>query len=442
MQEVENSSVEVKPCFKTNPDIFRLGERKEHVLAHEIGAGSRCRKCDCSGLDLHFWRKICKTCGCRMDEHDVQLPNEFDHGQIIIGRLFGVREHFESTSKPLIALKSSEHDKNAISSSATSPIAKKNVTAVYNFKTNLDEERNDVKSTEYSWAPVPDKLLVEKYMMALPEIERPILGTGGEQNRKSRLQFQLPLYDCNIEDARFVNEGDKPVLQRFIENIKKNAIGVGTVVTVPSASTTPTGLEDALNGLKLQTDCNECKNSLNSGDVGVCTDHGKAKDIWHPGCFRCSTCHQLLVDMIYFYNDGKYYCGRHYADIHYPRCAGCDELIFAHEYTYAEEKSWHFDHFACYKCDLKLGGHRYMAVDEQPYCLPCYMEHYAKKCESCESKIAPDEKRLHYKEYHWHARQSCFQCQNCHKSLIDQKFLLKNLKVFCSGNCRDEFFKC
>lgn len=30
-----------------------------------------------------------------MDEHDVRLPNEFDHAQIIIGRLFGAKEHFE-----------------------------------------------------------------------------------------------------------------------------------------------------------------------------------------------------------------------------------------------------------------------------------------------------------------------------------------------------------
>lgn len=45
-----------------------------------------------------------------MDEHDVRLPDEFDHAQIVIGkkgnysnligailgRLFGAREHFEA----------------------------------------------------------------------------------------------------------------------------------------------------------------------------------------------------------------------------------------------------------------------------------------------------------------------------------------------------------
>ncbi|KAK5985033.1 hypothetical protein GCK32_020077 [Trichostrongylus colubriformis] len=82
--------------------------------------------------------------------------------------------------------------------------------------------------------------------------------------------------------------------------------------------------------------------------------------------------------MLYFHYQGKYYCGRHFADLQYPRCAGCDELIFAREYTFAEEKSWHFDHFACLKCDFRLGGHRYMMKNDHPHCINCYMKHFAR----------------------------------------------------------------
>ena len=49
-------------------------------------------------------------------------------------------------------------------------------------------------------------------------------------------------------------------------------------------------------------------------------------DCWHPGCFSCSTCRQLLVDNIYFCREGRVYCGRHYADQLYPRCTACDEV--------------------------------------------------------------------------------------------------------------------
>lgn len=47
---------------------------------------------------------------------------------------------------------------------------------------------------------------------------------------------------------------------------------------------------------------------------------------WHPSCFTCSTCNELLVDLIYFYQDGKVHCGRHHAELLKPRCSSCDEV--------------------------------------------------------------------------------------------------------------------
>ena len=47
---------------------------------------------------------------------------------------------------------------------------------------------------------------------------------------------------------------------------------------------------------------------------------------WHPGCFRCQTCNELLVDLIYFFKNDDIFCGRHYADLLRNRCAACDEV--------------------------------------------------------------------------------------------------------------------
>ena len=47
---------------------------------------------------------------------------------------------------------------------------------------------------------------------------------------------------------------------------------------------------------------------------------------WHPQCFSCATCGELLVDLIYFYQDGRIYCGRHHAETRRPRCQACDEV--------------------------------------------------------------------------------------------------------------------
>ncbi|KAK5971404.1 hypothetical protein GCK32_018413, partial [Trichostrongylus colubriformis] len=117
--DIRSPDVVTVPCFPTNPEIHKLGQGKQHVLAHEIGQGSLCRKCDCTGLDLHFWRKLCKNCGCRMDEHDVQLPNQYDHGQIVIGRLFHAKDRFEAKLSEIPRLRTiSEHPSLSSSSSS------------------------------------------------------------------------------------------------------------------------------------------------------------------------------------------------------------------------------------------------------------------------------------------------------------------------------------
>lgn len=48
---------------------------------------------------------------------------------------------------------------------------------------------------------------------------------------------------------------------------------------------------------------------------------------WHPQCFQCVSCSQLLVDLIYFHQDGQIYCGRHHAERLKPRCQACDEVL-------------------------------------------------------------------------------------------------------------------
>lgn len=44
---------------------------KRAKLGHESGSGAPCNICKdkCPGLDLHFWRKLCRNCKCRKDEH-------------------------------------------------------------------------------------------------------------------------------------------------------------------------------------------------------------------------------------------------------------------------------------------------------------------------------------------------------------------------------------
>lgn len=66
---------------------------------------------------------------------------------------------------------------------------------------------------------------------------------------------------------------------------------------------------------------------MGGGDMAVMASRAGPAHCWHPGCFSCSVCRELLVDLIYFYRDGRLFCGRHHAETLKPRCAACDEVV-------------------------------------------------------------------------------------------------------------------
>ena len=53
-------------------------------------------------------------------------------------------------------------------------------------------------------------------------------------------------------------------------------------------------------------------------------------------------------------------------------------MIFAREYTQAEGRSWHVHHFCCWQCDTPLAGQRYIAKDDNPYCMYCFEKLFSK----------------------------------------------------------------
>lgn len=48
------------------------------------------------------------------------------------------------------------------------------------------------------------------------------------------------------------------------------------------------------------------------------------------------------------------------------------QIIFSREYTQAEGRSWHVQHFCCWFCDTALAGQRYIAKENNPYCVNCF----------------------------------------------------------------------
>ncbi|XP_068622062.1 testin [Battus philenor] len=184
--------------------------------------------------------------------------------------------------------------------------------------------------------------------------------------------------------------------------------------------------------------CQRCNKPMFAGEVAVKAERAGQEAIWHPQCFTCCKCGELLADLVYFFYKGEIYCARDLANVlEIPRCAGCDELIFTRPYTAAEGRAFHVQHFCCYHCDAPLGGKKYVPDDKTglPICLSCYDQYYAERCRACSGVIGPEQQGVSWSSMHWHA--DCFICSGrmCGKSLLSGRFVVKQEMPFCSVPC-------
>lgn len=92
-------------------------------------------------------------------------------------------------------------------------------------------------------------------------------------------------------------------------------------------------------------------------------------------------------------------------------------------------------HFACFECDLQLGGHRYIMRDGNPYCLTCFDTMFAEYCDYCGDIIGVDQGQMSHDGQHWHATDPCFSCCTCHCSLLGRAFLPRRGTIYCSIAC-------
>eukprot|EP00073_Rattus_norvegicus_P041973 XP_008771726.1 PREDICTED: testin-like isoform X1 [Rattus norvegicus] len=242
-------------------------------------------------------------------------------------------------------------------------------------------------------------------------------------------------------------------MRQFVKKYKNEALGVGDV-RLPSEMNvqhykghnpatdrnTPTAVDfkdTSMEPKKPQYSCYSCKHAVKEGNPAIFAERAGYDKLWHPACFICTICGEILVDMIYFWKNGKLYCGRHYCDSEKPRCAGCDELIFSNEYTQAENKNWHLIHFCCFHCHNVLAGKIYVMVGSKPVCKSCYMKIHAVVCQGCHNAIDPEEQRVIYQNFSWHASTACFLCSCCSKCLLGKKFIRVEGMIFCSIECKN-----
>ncbi|NXG31721.1 PRIC2 protein, partial [Dromaius novaehollandiae] len=238
--------------------------------------------------------------------------------------------------------------------------------------------------------------------------------------RAKALLQQLPPQDCDERYCPGLAEEERRRLQAFSARRRREALGQGLACPVP--------------GPCHGCPCKKCGRRLNRGDPGVSAS-GLGDELWHPSCFCCHFCHQPLVDLIYFQQDGRIYCGRHHAELFRPRCASCDQLIFLDECIEAEGRRWHPQHFCCLECEVPLRGQRYVLASGRPCCRRCFESLYAEPCQACGEPIGADSEEATHQGLRWHARAACFCCSRCRKPLRGQPLTARRSLLYCSEAC-------
>ncbi|XP_011383434.1 prickle planar cell polarity protein 3 isoform X1 [Pteropus vampyrus] len=366
--------------------MFARGSRRRRSgrappEAEDPDRGQPCNSCreQCPGFLLHGWRKICQHCKCPREEHAVHtVPVDLER---IMCRLI------------------SDFQRHSIS-----------------------DDDSGCASEEYAWVPPglkPEQ--VYQFFSCLPEDKVPYVNSPGEKYRIKQLLHQLPPHDSEAQYCTALEEEEKKELRAFSQKRKRENLGRGTVRIFP---VTITGAI-----------CEECGKQIGGGDIAVFASRAGLGACWHPQCFVCSTCRELLVDLIYFYHAGKVYCGRHHAERLRPRCQACDEIIFSPECTEAEGRHWHMGHFCCFECEASLGGQRYVMRQSRPHCCACYEARHAEYCDSCGEHIGLDQGQMAYEGQHWHASDRCFCCSRCGRALLGRPFLPRRGLIFCSRAC-------
>lgn len=292
------------------------------------------------------------------------------------------------------------------------------------LKDTHDESNLAKLAQKYDWFPPNvNAELVELYMKSLPIEYVPMKGTPGALWRLQQYTTQLPAYDFDCGACHKMTDLEKRRFVKFAEKRRGQCEGKGHVCATSAEVKT----------------CTECSMEIAPGGVCVVAERLGSDKAWHPRCFKCAKCKELLADLIYFTSDQQsVHCGRHYGELNIKRCAGCDELIFASTFTHAEGKDWHKEHFCCAKCDESLQDKPYNIHENAIYCSSCYSK-YAVLCHKCCKPIGLKHKKVTVQEDSWH--DTCFVCNRCRKNLEHGHYYFVNETLLCD-ECMEPVAQC
>ncbi|CAH2106993.1 unnamed protein product [Euphydryas editha] len=154
----------------------------------------------------------------------------------------------------------------------------------------------------------------ELYWTALAERAPNAVGgaTGSAAWRAWRtraLATQLPKQDLSLAHCKNIDDYHRKQFEDFVAARNEIALDIGLACQHHGPS----------------VECMGCNKTIRNGNIVIQAPRIGEEAFFHPACFTCSECDELLVELAYCALDGRLYCVRHYGERLKPRCHACDE---------------------------------------------------------------------------------------------------------------------
>jgi LIM domain-containing protein 2 len=159
---------------------------------------------------------------------------------------------------------------------------------------------------------------------------------------------------------------------------------------------------------------------------------------WHAECFICKLCSKQIGTNSFIPRGDEVVCVPCYEQQYSQTCTKCSAPIAKGRGIVYNNSPWHRDCFCCSHCQRVLGRERFTSVKDQPYCVQCYGQLFAKKCSTCDKPITgvDGSKFIAFDGRQWHA--DCFVCYKCRSMLFGRGFLTDGSDILCPDCCKDD----
>ncbi|KAJ3591688.1 hypothetical protein NHX12_006820 [Muraenolepis orangiensis] len=178
--------------------------------------------------------------------------------------------------------------------------------------------------------------------------------------------------------------------------------------------------------------CERCKGSFAPAEK-IVNSNG---ELYHEQCFVCAQCFRQFPEGLFYEFEGRKYCEHDFQMLFAPCCHQCGEFIIGRVIK-AMNNSWHPHCFCCDICHDVLADVGFVKNAGRHLCRPCHNREKARgmgryMCQKCHSII--EEQPLLFKNDPYHPDH--FSCNNCGKELTSEARELKG-ELYCLP-CHDK----